>query len=91
MELSRDGQGGRRESLDRRLRRGVFCSVEELVAAIDDYLTHYNVNPKPFAWSTTVVTVSPLVAAKLELYETMRRNGVTHVELRSILLASARR
>ena len=37
-----------------RLRRGVFCSVEELVAAIDDYLTHYNVNPKPFVWSTTV-------------------------------------
>ena len=37
-----------------RLRRGVFCSVEELVAAIDDYLTHYNVSPKPFVWSTNV-------------------------------------
>ena len=37
-----------------RLRRGVFCSVPELIAAIDDYLTHYNTDPKPFTWSTTV-------------------------------------
>ena len=37
-----------------RLRRGVFCSVQELVAAIQDYLTHHNADPKPFVWSTTV-------------------------------------
>jgi transposase len=40
-----------------RLRRGVFCSVQELVAAIKDYLTHHNANPKPFVWSTTVETI----------------------------------
>ena len=37
-----------------RIRRGVFCSVQELVAAIQDYLTHHNADPKPFVWSTTV-------------------------------------
>ena len=26
---------------NQRLRRGVFCSVQELVAAITDYLTHH--------------------------------------------------
>ena len=36
-----------------RLRRGAFCSVQELVAAIKDYLTHHNAEPKPFVWSTT--------------------------------------
>lgn len=37
-----------------RLRRGVFCSVQELVAAIDDFLAHHNADPKPFVWNTTV-------------------------------------
>ena len=40
-----------------RLRRGVFCSVQELVAAIKGYLTHHNADPKPFVWSTTVETI----------------------------------
>ena len=34
-----------------RLRRGVFTSVAELVAAIDEYITHHNTNPKPFIWT----------------------------------------
>ena len=29
-------------------------SVQELVVAIQDYLTHHNAEPKPFMWSTTV-------------------------------------
>ncbi len=33
-----------------RLRRGVFTSVPELIAAIDEYVAHYNTNPKPFIW-----------------------------------------
>ena len=28
--------------------------VGELVAAIEDYLQHYNDNPKPFVWTATV-------------------------------------
>ena len=34
-----------------RLRRGVFTSVPELVAAIDDYVAHHNTHPKPFIWT----------------------------------------
>ena len=34
-----------------RLRRGVFTSVPELVAAIDQYVAHHNTNPKPFIWT----------------------------------------
>ena len=34
-----------------RLRRGVFTSVPELVAAIDKYVAHHNINPKPFIWT----------------------------------------
>ena len=35
----------------RRIRRGVFTSVDELVAAIQDYLDHHNGAPKPFVWT----------------------------------------
>ena len=34
-----------------RLRRGVFTSVPELEAAINDYVAHHNDNPKPFIWT----------------------------------------
>ncbi len=34
-----------------RLRRGVFTSVPELVAAIDEYVAHHNNHPKPFIWT----------------------------------------
>lgn len=40
-----------RDLTDKRLRRGVFTSVQELVAAIDDYIAHHNVKPKPFIWT----------------------------------------
>ncbi len=34
-----------------RLRRGVFTSVPELMAAIDEYIVHHNTQPKPFIWT----------------------------------------
>ena len=40
-----------------RLQRGAFSSVQELVAAIKDYLKHYNADPNPFVWSTSVDTI----------------------------------
>jgi transposase len=39
-----------REITQKRIRRGTFRSVPELVAAIYDYLREYNRNPKPFVW-----------------------------------------
>ena len=38
----------RSERRYQRIRRGVFKSVAELEAAIDDYLTKHNADPKPF-------------------------------------------
>lgn len=40
-----------RDITTERLRRGVFTSVPELVAAIDEYVAHHNINPKPFIWT----------------------------------------
>lgn len=34
-----------------RLERGVFHSVPELIAAIDEYIAVHNQNPKPFVWT----------------------------------------
>jgi len=40
-----------RDISEKRLRRGVFTSVPGLVSAIDEYVAHYNTNPKPFIWT----------------------------------------
>ena len=40
-----------RDITDKRLRRGVFTSVPDLVTAIDEYVVHHNTNPKPFIWT----------------------------------------
>jgi transposase len=37
----------------RRLRRGVFRSLDELTEAIRDYLEQYNAAPTPFVWTAT--------------------------------------
>jgi transposase len=39
-----------RDLSEKRLRRGVFHSVPELVAALDEFLAHHNENPKPLVW-----------------------------------------
>jgi len=40
-----------RDITTKRLRRGVFTSVPELVAGIDNYIAHHNTHPKPFIWT----------------------------------------
>jgi transposase len=42
-----------RELTDKAIRRGVFCSVPELVAAIEAFLAANNKEPKPFVWTAT--------------------------------------
>jgi transposase len=42
-----------RDLSQRRLRRGVFRSVDELVQAVTDYVACHNDNPKPFIWTAT--------------------------------------
>jgi transposase len=40
-----------RELTDKRIRRGIFKSVAELIAAIEAYIQHHNSNPKPLVWT----------------------------------------
>ena len=56
-----------RELTDKRIRRGVFRSVEELIEAIEEYLSARNDEPKPFVWTKTADEIleklAPLYAA----------------------------
>jgi transposase len=38
---------------EERIRRGVFKSVDELIAAIDAYIVEHNRQPKPFVWTAS--------------------------------------
>ena len=40
-----------RDLTTKRLRRGVFHSVPDLIAALEQYLAHYNRQPTPFVWT----------------------------------------
>ena len=43
-----------REITDKRIRRGVFHSVPDLIKAIMDYIQHHNKNPKTLIWTAKV-------------------------------------
>ena len=43
-----------KELTDRRLRRGAFSSVADLIDAIELWAEHWNDDPKPFVWHKTV-------------------------------------
>jgi transposase len=38
----------------KRIKRGVFISVKDLVQKIEDFIDHYNENPQPFKWAKTL-------------------------------------
>jgi transposase len=42
-----------RDLSERRLRKGVFRSVDELVQAVTEYVAQHNRDPKPFIWTAT--------------------------------------
>jgi transposase len=45
-----------------RLRRGVFHSVPELVAALENYIAQHNKEPKPFIWTAKATDILAKVA-----------------------------
>jgi transposase len=45
------------ELTGKRIRRGTFISVDDLIAAINEYMRAWNVNPKPFIWTATVESI----------------------------------
>ena len=46
-----------RDLTTKRLRRGVFTSVERLIAAIKTYIDESNKNPKPFIWTAKAADI----------------------------------
>lgn len=51
-----------RDITDKRIRRGVFRSVQELIEAINEYITAHNANPKIFTWTKDADTILAKVA-----------------------------
>jgi|ERR1043166_1058087 transposase len=45
------------ELTGKRIRRGVFLSVEDLQKAIEEFLAAWNNDPKPFVWTATVESI----------------------------------
>jgi transposase len=55
----------------KRIRRGSFDSVQELVEAINDYLRVNNKDPKPFKWTASTEAIIEKVNRCREIYETL--------------------
>jgi transposase len=51
-----------RELTDKALRRGVFHSVPDLVASIQEYIDAHNDDPKPYVWTATAESILAKVA-----------------------------
>lgn len=45
------------ELTGKRIRRGTFVSVPDLIAAIDEFMAAWNDDPKPFVWTATVDSI----------------------------------
>ena len=45
------------ELTGKRIRRGAFVSVDDLVSAIEEYMAVWNTNPKPFVWTATIQSI----------------------------------
>lgn len=63
-----------RELTDKALRRGVFHSVPDLIAAIEDYLAAHNDEPKPLIWTATAESILEKVARGRVALQTVNQN-----------------
>jgi transposase len=55
------------EITHRRIRRGTFRSVPELIAAIVEYIRHRNKTPKPFSWTAKASDIIRKVRSSLRI------------------------
>lgn len=54
----------------KRIRRGTFLSVKELIRAIEAYIRENNRNPRPFVWTATAKTILRKVKKYKEILDT---------------------
>jgi transposase len=60
-----------REITQKRLRRGSFQSVPELIDAINKYLNNHNQNPQAFVWSAPVERILAKIAKCKEAFDAL--------------------
>ncbi|HXZ79259.1 MAG TPA: IS630 family transposase, partial [Terriglobales bacterium] len=60
-----------RELTEKRLRRGSFYSVQDLVDAIEDYLEPNNRQPKPFLWTASIEKILEKISHCKAILETV--------------------
>jgi hypothetical protein len=60
-----------RELTEKRIRRGSFYSVEELVTAIEEYMQQNNRQPKPFIWTASVEKILEKISRCKVILETV--------------------
>ena len=56
---------------DKRLRRGAFTSVDELIDAITEFIDVHNKDPKPFVWTAKVEDILNKVGKCKAIFETV--------------------
>lgn len=59
---------------DKRLRRGVFTSVQELEDALKDFIEQHNKNPKPFVWTKSTEEILAKVGRAREQLNNLQSN-----------------
>ena len=67
-----------RELTDKALRRGVFHSVPDLVASIQEYIDAHNNDPKPYVWTATAESILAKVARGRDRPRKSQLNDRTH-------------
>lgn len=60
-----------REITEKRIRRGTFENVDQLVEAIDAFVEHHNGNPTKFIWSAPAERILGKIAKLKEVYESV--------------------
>jgi len=56
----------------KRIRKGVFVSVPDLLLAIEEFLEAWNQNPKPFIWAATVDSIVEKLQRCRQTLETIK-------------------
>jgi transposase len=64
-----------RDLTDKNLRRGIFASVPDLIASIEEYLNVHNADPKPYVWTATAESILAKVQrARTKLEQVVNQN-----------------
>jgi hypothetical protein len=67
-----------KEITDKRIRRGSFRSVDELIEAVDHWSEHWNDDPKPFVWHRTAEEIIAKVRRGRAALDRVTKSAMHH-------------